>query len=68
MTTSTDRSEIVQEAMESQAAADLTTRYDFGTLPVRQLDPQAGKIGWAVLWLLSVPLPVLLAVYLIWGR
>ena len=68
MTTSDDRSEIVQEAPEGQALADLTTRYELGTLPVRQLDPQAGKIGWAILWLLGVPLPVLLAVYLIWGR
>lgn len=35
---------------------------------VRQLDTQAGKIGWAILWLLGVPLPVLLIAYLIWGR
>ena len=28
---------------------------------------QTGKIGWAILWLLGIPLPVLLAVYLIRG-
>jgi hypothetical protein len=26
---------------------------------------QSGKVGWALLWLLGVPLPVLLVVYLI---
>lgn len=35
---------------------------------VRQLDTQSGKIGWAILWLLGVPLPLLLIAYLIWGR
>lgn len=34
----------------------------------RSFDPQSGKIGWALLWLLGIPLPVLIAVYLIWGR
>lgn len=29
---------------------------------------ESGKIGWAILWLLGVPLPLLLIVYLIWGR
>lgn len=27
-----------------------------------------GKIGWAVLWLLGVPLPVLLIIYLLTGH
>ena len=34
----------------------------------RQLNTQSGKIGWALLWLLGVPLPLLLIAYLIWGR
>jgi len=63
MDTSTERSEILQEA---PAPADLTTRYELD--PVRRLNPQAGKIGWAILWLLGIPLPVLLVIYLIWGR
>jgi hypothetical protein len=25
---------------------------------------QSGKIGWAILWLLGIPLPVLLVIYL----
>jgi hypothetical protein len=29
---------------------------------------QRGKIGWALLWLLGVPLPVLLLIYLIRGH
>ena len=31
-------------------------------------DRQSGKIGWAILWLLGVPLPVLLVLYLIRGH
>jgi len=34
----------------------------------RSFDPQSGKIGWALLWLLGIPLPVLIVIYLIWGR
>jgi hypothetical protein len=30
-------------------------------------DPESGRIGWALLWLLGIPLPVLLAVYFIRG-
>jgi hypothetical protein len=36
--------------------------------PQRALNRQSGKIGWAILWLLGVPLPLLLIAYLIWGR
>lgn len=35
---------------------------------MRSLDPQSGKIGYILLWLLGVPLPLLLIAYLIWGR
>jgi hypothetical protein len=34
----------------------------------RSLNRQSGKIGWAILWLLGIPLPLLLVAYLIWGR
>jgi hypothetical protein len=63
MTASTDHSEMLQEIPDP---ADLTTRYEIGV--VRQHNPQAGKIGWAILWLLGIPLPVLLVIYFIWGR
>jgi hypothetical protein len=29
---------------------------------------QKGKVGWAILWLLGVPLPILLVLYLIFGH
>lgn len=29
---------------------------------------ESGKVGYAILWLLGVPLPLLIIVYLIWGR
>jgi len=63
MTTSTENSITLQEA---QDPADLTTRNEVSL--VRQHDPQAGKIGWAIMWLLGIPLPVLIVIYLIWGR
>ncbi|HVX15464.1 MAG TPA: CsbD family protein [Pirellulales bacterium] len=34
---------------------------------IERLNERQGKIGWAVLWLLGVPLPVLLVLYLIMG-
>jgi hypothetical protein len=30
-----------------------------------QPNPESGKIGYALAWLLGIPLPILLAVYLI---
>ncbi len=29
---------------------------------------QTGKVGWALLWLLGIPLPVLIIIYLIRGH
>jgi hypothetical protein len=31
---------------------------------IPSLNRQSGKIGWAILWLLGIPLPVLLVIYL----
>lgn len=28
---------------------------------------ESGKIGWAILWLIGIPLPVLLIIYLLTG-
>jgi|GEM_PF-674085 len=36
--------------------------------PRRWMNRQAGKVGWALLWLLGIPLPVLLVLYLIRGH
>ena len=30
-------------------------------------ETRQGKVGWAVLWLLGVPLPVLLVIYMLTG-
>lgn len=35
---------------------------------MRSASREAGKIGWALLWLLGVPLPILLIIYLIRGH
>lgn len=35
---------------------------------VEALNDRSGKIGWAVLWLLGVPLPILLVLYLLMGH
>lgn len=35
---------------------------------INRLSERNGKIGWAVLWLLGVPLPILLVLYLLFGR
>jgi hypothetical protein len=34
---------------------------------ITQLAQESGKIGYALLWLLGVPLPILLIIYLIRG-
>lgn len=35
---------------------------------VDRLSERNGKVGWAVLWLLGVPLPILLILYLLMGH
>ena len=35
---------------------------------VEAINDRSGKIGWAVLWLLGVPLPILLILYLLMGH
>jgi uncharacterized protein YjbJ (UPF0337 family) len=35
---------------------------------VESLNERSGKVGWAVLWLLGVPLPILLVLYLLMGH
>lgn len=34
---------------------------------INRLKDQGGKLGWAVLWLLGVPLPILFILYLLRG-
>ena len=35
--------------------------------PVRSVQAQAGKMGYILLWLIGVPIPVLLLIYLLRG-
>lgn len=41
---------------------------DYDRSDARFIDRQAGKIGWALLWMMGIPLPVLLIIYLIRGH
>lgn len=34
---------------------------------VQKLEERTGKIGWVILWLLGIPLPILLLLYLLMG-
>ncbi len=52
-------------AIARDAAEDLYGEEDEPTDPRIK---ESGKIGWALLWLLGVPLPVLLIIYLIRGH
>ena len=49
--------------------SDLTRKSPVETnVQVRRMtDRQAGKVGWAILWLLGIPLPVLLGIYVLRG-
>lgn len=35
--------------------------------PINRLNSEHGKIGWAVLWLLGVPIPILFVLFLLRG-
>ena len=39
-----------------------------GRIRLTPANRQSGKIGWALLWLLGIPLPILLVLYLIRGH
>lgn len=42
--------------------------FDIVNEGIGRINERAGKIGWAILWLLGVPLPILLVLYLLFGR
>jgi hypothetical protein len=48
------------------SAACLVMRNDDNKLMV--VNREEGKIGWALAWLIGVPLPVLIILYLIFGH
>lgn len=70
MSTNIERSDMTQDF---GTLLDATVSQDALLEPVAaekepKLDRQSGKVGWAILWLLGIPLPVLIILYLIWGR
>lgn len=55
-------------AEETQSNLDVAVSAASQRRTVAQRLGESGKIGYAILWLLGVPLPLLIIVYLIWGR
>jgi hypothetical protein len=53
---------VSSEEEETHMTRDKIVLSTPSTLPSNR---QSGKIGWAILWLLGIPLPVLLVIYLI---
>ena len=70
-TTMIERSDTTQDfgtLLEATLSQDALLEPVAADEKARKLDRQSGKVGWAILWLLGVPLPVLIILYLIWGR
>jgi uncharacterized protein YjbJ (UPF0337 family) len=67
----TDDDQLRREGKTDQAAGKikqgLEKTIDKAKQEIENLNERSGKIGWAVLWLLGVPLPVLLVLYLLMG-
>ncbi len=61
-----DESDLMQ--LSDVAKLDQRSLADYDRSDVRFVNRQAGKIGWALLWLMGIPLPVLLIIYLIRGH
>lgn len=68
----TDDDRLRREGKTDQAAGKVKQKVehvvDKAKEKVNQLNERTGKIGWAILWLLGVPLPILLVLYLLMGR
>jgi len=67
-----DSDHLRREGKTDQAAGKIKQKVehvvDKAKEGLEDLNERAGKIGWAVLWLLGVPLPILLILYLLMGR
>ena len=50
------------------AMLDQRSLADYDRADARFINRQAGKLGWALLWMMGIPLPVLLIIYLIRGH
>jgi uncharacterized protein YjbJ (UPF0337 family) len=67
----TDDDHLRREGKTDQAAGKvkqgIEKAVDKAKEKIENLNERSGKIGWAVLWLLGVPLPVLIVLYLLMG-
>jgi len=64
----TDDDKLRREGKIDQAAGKMKEGVEKTVDKVRRLGTdRTGKLGWAVLWLLGIPLPVLLVLYLLTG-
>lgn len=68
----TDDNKLRREGKTDQAVGKVKQKVehviDQAKEGVEALNERSGKIGWAVLWLLGVPLPILLVLYLLMGH
>lgn len=68
----TDDDKLRREGKTDQAVGKVKQKVerviDQAKQGVEALNDRSGKIGWAVLWLLGVPLPILLVLYLLMGH
>jgi uncharacterized protein YjbJ (UPF0337 family) len=67
----TDDDQLRREGKTDQAAGKVKQvaekAVDKAKQGIENLNERSGKIGWAVLWLLGVPLPILLVLYFLMG-
>jgi uncharacterized protein YjbJ (UPF0337 family) len=67
----TDDDKLRREGKVDQAAGKIKQKAEQAIDSVKdgldRMNKRTGKIGWAVLWLLGVPLPILLVLYLLFG-
>lgn len=68
----TDDDRLRREGKADQAAGKVKQQVekavDTAKEKLEDLNKRTGKIGWAILWLLGVPLPILLVLYLLMGH
>ncbi|HVA49760.1 MAG TPA: CsbD family protein [Pirellulales bacterium] len=67
-----DNDHLRREGKTDQAAGKVKQKVehvvDKAKDKLEELNERTGKVGWAVLWLLGVPLPILVVLYLLMGR
>ena len=68
----TDDNKLRREGKTDQAVGKVKQKVehviDRAKEGVEAINDRSGKVGWAVLWLLGIPLPILLILYLLMGH